>query len=340
NVTGTLSSLMACYNGEVASTFPGGRWEEFCKDRAENAAKTFSREFLQFVNDNPVYDVAGASYTFSKRFVDYFLECFNHEVHKNGLDDLVEPESPTEVFGPDDWGSNIHLTGSNFKHSPEKKERENAFSFMRKLRDVKDLFKRSIDETSAPKMANSASERGASPSTSDEQQQSRTLTSTSCIRKESVMNYLMNLDQGVDTEDFFWQKCRVVILKAPGGFMLEFYCPPKSPKPKNGIFCFLIHEVRPATELEMPMGQNVFVIKAVNGIQRETCWQQMTKKRWIHGSANFNLVLRRTKGHLQCMYILLRKYKWGFHGIQRACCLLVAMLVTWAYSMVVACFFP
>ncbi|KAK3746304.1 hypothetical protein QZH41_004545, partial [Actinostola sp. cb2023] len=58
---------------------------------------------FHFVNDNPVYDVAGASYTFSKRFVDYFLECFNHEVHKNGLDDLVEPESPTEVFGPDDW---------------------------------------------------------------------------------------------------------------------------------------------------------------------------------------------------------------------------------------------
>lgn len=214
--------FMACFNGEVASTFPGGRWEEFCKNRADNAAKTFSREFLQFVNDNPVYDVSGASYTFSKRFVEYFLECFNQEVHKNGLDDILEPESPTEVFGPDDWGSNIHLTG-NFKHnSPEKKDRENAFSFMRKLRDVKDLFKRSVDESHPAKITTPTEARGTS---SNDTEKHKTLTST--IRREAVMNYLMNLDQGVDTEDFFWQKCRVVILKAPGGYMLEFYCPPK-----------------------------------------------------------------------------------------------------------------
>ena len=32
-------------------------------------------------------------------------------------------------------------------------------------------------------------------------------------------------------------------------------------KAKTGIFCFLIHEVRPATDLEMPLGDNVFVIK-------------------------------------------------------------------------------
>lgn len=35
-------------------------------------------------------------------------------------------------------------------------------------------------------------------------------------------------------------------------------------KPKNGIFCFLIHEARPASILEMPDGDHVFVIKAVN----------------------------------------------------------------------------
>ncbi|KXJ10201.1 SH2B adapter protein 2, partial [Exaiptasia diaphana] len=221
---------MACFNGEIASTFPSGRWEEFCKDRADNAAKAFSREFLQFLNDNPVYDVSGASYTFSKRFVEYFLECFNQEVHKNCLmDDIFEPESPTEVFGPDDWGSNTHLT-SNFKHlAPEKKDRENAFSFMRKLRDVKDLFKRSVDETTTAKTT-TADNRVTSPSANDDHQgqpieKIKPLSST--IRKEAVMNYLMNLDQGVDTEDFFWQKCRVVILKAPGGYMLEFYCPPK-----------------------------------------------------------------------------------------------------------------
>ena len=114
---------MACYNGELGPKFPSGRWEEFCKDKADSAARLFAQEFLQFVTDNPVYDASGASATFSKRFVEYFLETFDNEVHKNGLIDFGEPESPTDVFGPDDWGSSIHLT-QNFKNNDKKISRE------------------------------------------------------------------------------------------------------------------------------------------------------------------------------------------------------------------------
>ena len=212
---------MACYNGDIGTKFPSGRWEEFCKDKAEGAARTFAHEFLQFLTDNPVYDVSGASSTFSKRFVEYFLQAFDNEVHKNGFMDFDSPDSPTDVFGPDDWGSSVHLTGT-FK-PPEKKSHESSFKFLEKWRDVKGFFKRSLnDDSVTPKNSVTRKEEDRPPEAK--------LTTT--VKREGVMNYLMNLDSGVNTEDFFWQKCRVVLFKAPGGFMLEFFTPPKvSPSP-------------------------------------------------------------------------------------------------------------
>lgn len=35
----------------------------------------------------------------------------------------------------------------------------------------------------------------------------------------------------------------------------------KSLKPKSGVFCYLIHEARATTALEMPECENTFVIK-------------------------------------------------------------------------------
>ncbi|XP_022793435.1 SH2B adapter protein 1-like [Stylophora pistillata] len=249
---------MACYNGEIGTKFPTGRWEEFCKDRGEVAAIHFANEFLQFLRDNPVFDISGASGTFSKRFVEHFLQAFDVEVHKqDGFLDLEAPDSPTDVFGPDDWGSSVHLTGT-FK-APEKKTNESSFKFLEKLKDVKGFFKRNANEELPP-----AKQAETRRDLEDQRAQFLETKLTTSIKREGMMSYLMNLESGVNTEDFFWQKCRVVLFKAPGGFMLEFYTPPKSPKPKTGIFCFLIHEARPATELELPGGENVFVIKAVN----------------------------------------------------------------------------
>lgn len=217
---------MACYNGEIGTKFPSGRWEEFCKDRAEVAARHFANEFLQFLRDNPVYDVSGASTTFSKRFVEYFLQAFDSEVHKDGFLDFDAPDSPTDVFGPDDWGSSIHLTGT-FK-PPEKKTSESSFKFLGKLKDVKGFFKRNVnDELVTAKQAETRRDHHDIDQRLQNIQEAK-LTTT--VKREGVMNYLMNLESGVNTEDFFWQKCRVVLFKAPGGYMLEFYTPPKVTK--------------------------------------------------------------------------------------------------------------
>ena len=61
-----------------------------------------------------------------------------------------------------------------------------------------------------------------------------------------------------------WEKSKMVLVKATGGFMLEFYCPPKMSRPKTGVFCFLLSEARETTALEMPDKENTFVLKTEN----------------------------------------------------------------------------
>lgn len=86
-------------------------------------------------------------------------------------------------------------------------------------------------------------------------------------RKEGIVNNLTaeSLDQTTGTQK--WEKCRLALVKAVGGYMLEFYTPPKSTKPRSGVFCFLISEARETTTLEMPDRLNTFVLKADNNME-------------------------------------------------------------------------
>ena len=68
---------------------------------------------------------------------------------------------------------------------------------------------------------------------------------------------------GLDTPGS-WEKCRMTLVKAAGGFMLEFFSPPKSSKPKTGVFCLAINEARETTALEMPDKEATFVLRVNN----------------------------------------------------------------------------
>ena len=81
-------------------------------------------------------------------------------------------------------------------------------------------------------------------------------------QKEGLVNFIPG-DAAMDGGSN-WEKCKLMLVKAAGGFMLEFFSPPKMSKPKTGVFCFLLTEARETTALEMPDHENTFVLKAEN----------------------------------------------------------------------------
>lgn len=84
------------------------------------------------------------------------------------------------------------------------------------------------------------------------------------IKKEGIVHVLMGEDSKGKSR---WEKTRLVLVQSNETFNLEFYSPPKSVKPKTGLFCFLITEARVTTALEMPDHENAFVLKGQGTIE-------------------------------------------------------------------------
>uniref|UniRef100_A0A0M3IJW5 SH2B adapter protein 2 n=1 Tax=Ascaris lumbricoides TaxID=6252 RepID=A0A0M3IJW5_ASCLU len=98
--------------------------------------------------------------------------------------------------------------------------------------------------------------------------------------KEGNVRYM----SGLELETKHWRKCRLCLVKTAGGYLLEFYSPPKSNRAKSGIFCFLIMEARETTPLEFEdSNESIFAIRAFNGVEyviearnHEDCQQWLT----------------------------------------------------------------
>ncbi|EFO27529.2 hypothetical protein LOAG_00959 [Loa loa] len=88
-------------------------------------------------------------------------------------------------------------------------------------------------------------------------------TTVELIREGSV-RYM----SGLELETKQWRKCRLCLVKTAGGYLLEFYSPPKSSRAKSGIFCLLIMEIRETTPLEFEEGnESIFAIRGYNDVE-------------------------------------------------------------------------
>lgn len=84
----------------------------------------------------------------------------------------------------------------------EKKISEFSFKFFEKLKDVKGFFKCNVNEelffVKQVEMRRDLD---------DQRVQFLEMKLLIFVKCEGVMNYLMNLESGMNIEDFFWQKC-------------------------------------------------------------------------------------------------------------------------------------
>jgi hypothetical protein len=160
-------------------------------------------------------------------------------------------------------------TSSGYPNTSSVKPRHKPFFrrfSLKGFRKAKGLFhKQHSDEVELSMGASAASHTNSFSSKNDHSssfQHNAKRTSKHSMVVESLcegtVNYLTS--ESLDGTPK-WERCRLCLVKTVGGYMLEFFSPPKASQPKCGVFCFLIVEARETTALEMPDRENTFVLK-------------------------------------------------------------------------------
>uniref|UniRef100_A0A8D8ZNM8 SH2B adapter protein 2 n=2 Tax=Cacopsylla melanoneura TaxID=428564 RepID=A0A8D8ZNM8_9HEMI len=213
-------------------------WIELCEKHAREAAIELVKACYVFIKPNQGLPHKDIVHKFIDYFINHFeLELSRHDAHHGG-------DGSSSDYSDQDGHSTAPLKSPT--EQPTKAHFFRRLSF-KGLKKGKIFFhKKHSEDTSEIKHKTKLSK-----------------IVVEC-RKEGVVNYLV----GENTDGTQkWEKCRLALVKTVGGYMLEFYSPPKSLKPKSGVFCFLITEARETSALEMPDRENTFVLKAENNME-------------------------------------------------------------------------
>ncbi|XP_050315585.1 SH2B adapter protein 1-like [Anthonomus grandis grandis] len=228
----------------LESTSPEKAWVEFCERHATAAAQDFSKSCHNYINiclpENARTLVNHKD--LMKKFIEFFTEEFDRDFNRRRLGGNKCLNGMSGGTAED----NFDTEDGSPKMAPKPFFRRLSFKMLRKS---KDLFHKHSEE--------------------DNISHNKTKLAKIVVecRKEGIVNYTTPecLDQPSGPPK--WERCRLQLVKATGGYMLEFYSPPKNPKPRSGVFCALIIEARETTALEMPDHENTFVLKASNNME-------------------------------------------------------------------------
>jgi hypothetical protein len=211
-------------------------WIEFCDRHARVAASDFARAFCTYVSSNlPENARSTVSHRdFVRKFVDCFVEHFEAEfLRKNsihGKEKLVNGNMSMSASTSSALRSGSHDELSDYSEhetdSPSPKTQHKPFfrrlSFKGLRRGKAFFHKQNSDEVELSHHGNAANK--------NDKHSSKTRLSKIVVecRKEGIVNYLLgeNLDGTHGNQK--WEKCRLALVKTVGGYMLEFYSPPKA----------------------------------------------------------------------------------------------------------------
>lgn len=260
---------------------------EFCEKHARLVAAEFAASYRLFLNEHPNVVRSVTAQELSRKFTDLFQEFFEAELKRRDGNSICAEtrglSSAANGHGTQDTSvsSTDNIKSRPPRHNNTSQENLRSFAnhedysdlsdpeiespkahhrpFFRRLsfkglKKGKGLFhKQHSDEV---ELSHSHHDRRTKAEKHEKTKLAKIVVE--CI-KEGIVNYLTgdNLDGKQK-----WEKCRLALVKTTAGYMLEFYSPPKSMKPRSGVFCFLINEARETTALEMPDHENTFVLKA------------------------------------------------------------------------------
>ncbi|BFZ05399.1 hypothetical protein BsWGS_08439 [Bradybaena similaris] len=273
---------------------------DFCEKQASSSAHNFVHNFLVFDRNHPAVGRTRDPYDYAKKFTEFFMRYFDYELRRTTLHSsssqhtevnslssethaTTTTTSPTTTTTtttttvPDSTsrtGDTQLYNGTDLNHHVDDYEQDSspdrATSPTRK--PGKGILRRfSFKSIRKSKLFKQGTEEGepSSPNPRSKQKlkkdgKNRTSSVQQDIHKEGIVNVLTGEDAKGKSR---WEKTKLVLVKNQSGFQMEFYSPPKSVKPRTGLFCFLISEVRETTALEMPDRENTFVIKGDGTIE-------------------------------------------------------------------------
>ncbi|XP_034941555.1 SH2B adapter protein 1 isoform X2 [Chelonus insularis] len=242
-------------------------WVEFCDRHARAAASDFAKAFCTYVSLNlPESARTTLSHRdFLRKFIDTFCEHFENEYLRRSARSPsfhdtrhVIPNStsqnnrtPLRASSHEEFSDYSEHDGEIVSPKPTHKPFFRRLSFKGFKKGKGFFHKQQSDEV----------ELSHSDSRKDKHTKSKLSKIVVECRKEGVVNTLMGENPDGTQK---WEKSRLALIKAIGGYMLEFYSPPKAVKPRSGVFCSVITEARETTALEMPDHENTFVLKTQN----------------------------------------------------------------------------
>ncbi|KAG1667497.1 SH2B adapter protein 2 [Nymphon striatum] len=268
----------ASTNGECDSK----SFLDFCEKHARQTAVDFAHSYRVHVND---HGTGGHTPTdFSKKFSELFLDIFETEAKNKNINLQKECcEQKTFNYTSNGSGAGVlrttkfpiegavrnnltlleddsELSEPEVESSP--KPTHKPFFRRLSLRGLKRgkgfFHKQHSDEVELSQSNHDRRSKG------DKHEKTKIAKIVVECKKDGIANYLTG--EHLDGTQK-WEKCKLSLVKTTGGYMLEFYSPPKSIKPRSGVFCFLISEARETTALEMPDHENTFVLKAENNME-------------------------------------------------------------------------
>ena len=195
-------------------------WEVVCDDFAKFAAVEFTSKCCQFVTDKSVDEVTSLFAKAGKRFIEKFRTEYEGELQRI----MHSGRANAPKVHEDNLSREKPRTDDGESKSPKQSRVNRKFSLR-----LKNIFKKhekeniepQIDDPEVGVLIDISPQKESPPSTGNDK-----TGSGHDIIKEGFVHELINIERQGDVE-LTWQKCRLVLARAPGGYMLEFYIPPK-----------------------------------------------------------------------------------------------------------------